>query len=422
GRDHHDHRRPHRQAGDGAARARHDPVVCAPGARSGPAGLRPGLHVDGELLVDHHAGRRRCRDPALPGLPDRAARRVLHVPRGRLPPAPRRAADEGPVRGLAPRGDHPHLRAREGQELHRRLPLRRPPHGRAGVDRGRAVDVLPRRQEHLRRVEPDEAGDPPHRQDADARRLRPPLQRRPALRLPGQQPRLRVELPVDDVPDGRAPLRRQPRPGQGPRRAVHPPRRPRAELLDHRHAHGRLQPGRPLQRHRRSGRRALRSPPRRGQRGRHPDAPAHRQRRPGPRLHRVREAGRGSPHGLRSPGLQELRPPGDDREADGRRGVRDHRVEPVARHRPPARVGRPVGRLLHRAQAVPQRGLLLRPDLPGHGLPARDVHGALRHPPDVGLAGALDRAPRRQGAEDRPPPPEVRRRRGAPLRAPRRPL
>ena len=41
-----------------------------------------------------HLPRRRRRHPALPRLPDRAAGRALDLPRGRLPPAERRAADD----------------------------------------------------------------------------------------------------------------------------------------------------------------------------------------------------------------------------------------------------------------------------------------------------------------------------------------
>ena len=45
------------------------------------------------------------------------------------------------------------------------------------------------------------------------------------------------------------------------------------------------------------------------------------------------KAGKGRLHGLRPPRLQELRPAGDDHQADRRRGVRGHRQEPAARHR-----------------------------------------------------------------------------------------
>ena len=63
------------------------------------------------------------------------------------------------------------------------------------------------------------------------------------------------------------------------------------------------------------------------------------------------------------------------------RGVRGHGQEPAARHRAQARRGRAARRLLHQPQALPERRLLLGPHLPGDGLPDRDVHGAVRHPP-----------------------------------------
>ena len=45
--------------------------------------------------------------------------------------------------------------------------------------------------------------------------------------------------------------------------------------------------------------------------------------------------------------------------------------EPAARHRARARTDRAAGRVLRHAQALPERGLLLGPDLPGDGLPGR---------------------------------------------------
>ena len=137
---------------------------------------------------------------------------------------------------------------------------------------------------------------------------------------------------------------------------------------------------------------------------------SHRQRRA---LHRLGQVRRGWPApGLRPPGLQELRPPGHDHQADGRRGLRHHRQEPAPRHRPQARGDRPLRRVLHLAQALPQRRLLLGPHLPGHGVPARDVPRAVRHPPHRRLAGPLagDAQP---GLEDRPAPPALHRRRRA---------
>jgi glutamyl/glutaminyl-tRNA synthetase len=55
--------------------------------------LRPRLHLDRELRVQDHLYRRRRGHPALPRLPDRAARRARRLPRDLLPAALRRAAD-----------------------------------------------------------------------------------------------------------------------------------------------------------------------------------------------------------------------------------------------------------------------------------------------------------------------------------------
>ncbi len=61
-------------------------------------------------------------------------------------------------------------------------------------------------------------------------------------------------------------------------------------------------------------------------------------------------------------------------------------------------------------------------DLPGDGLPGRHVHGAVRNPPHVGLAGPLGGIAERPGAEDLPSAPVVCRARRARLRRHRRPL
>ena len=53
-------------------------------------------------------------------------------------------------------------------------------------------------------------------------------------------------------------------------------------------------------------------------------------------------------------------------------------------------------------QALPQRRLLLRADLRGAAVPAGDVHRAVRHRPDPGLARPVVGAGAGQGAEDRP--------------------
>ena len=73
------------------------------------------------------------------------------------------------------------------------------------------------------------------------------------------------------------------------------------------------------------------------------------------------------------------------------------------------------------AQALPERRLLLRPDLRGAGDPERDVHGDLRDPADLRLDLPVDGDERRRRAEDRPPAADLHRRAGPRLRADRRP-
>ncbi len=58
-------------------------------------------------------------------------------------------------------------------------------------------------------------------------------------------------------------------------------------------------------------------------------------------------------------------------------------------------------RLLHRAQALPERRLLLGPDLRGAEHPARDVHGHVRDPAHVRMDGAVAQDDRRREAQDR---------------------
>ncbi len=105
-------------------------------------------------------------------------------------------------------------------------------------------------------------------------------------------------------------------------------------------------------------------------------------------------------------------PRATDHQAHGRRGLRGDREEPAARHRVEARGDRAQRRVLHLPAPVPERRLLLGPHLPGHGVPARDVPGPLRHPTHQRLAGALA-GDARPGLEDRPPAPALHRLRGA---------
>ena len=55
-------------------------------------GLRPGVHEHRVVPLGDHLHRRRQGHPRVPRLPDRAARRAVDLPRGRLPADPRRAA------------------------------------------------------------------------------------------------------------------------------------------------------------------------------------------------------------------------------------------------------------------------------------------------------------------------------------------
>ena len=147
-----------------------------------------------------------------------------------------------------------------------------------------------------------------------------------------------AQLPLHALEGGRAPVRGRPRPGPRPRHPLHPPRRPRAELLDHGHARRRLLALGSLLGHRRRRRCALRAPPRRRQRGRDPHAHRDRPHRERAGLHRLGEVRVGRPApGLRPPRLQELRPPGQNHQAHGRRGLRGHGEEPAPRHRAQAR-------------------------------------------------------------------------------------
>jgi citrate synthase len=83
---------------------------------------------------------------------------------------------------------------------------------------------------------PPRADRPPHRQDADAGGLRVPPLHGAAVHGPGQRAQLRRQLPQHDVPHDGASLRGEPGAGARAERAVHPARRPRAELQHQRDA------------------------------------------------------------------------------------------------------------------------------------------------------------------------------------------
>ena len=389
------HRQPHRQDLRAADRGRH-------GARPGPAPdqgrrgrirvdvLRPGLHQHRLLPLLGHLHRRRRRHPRTPRLLDRAALRALDLPRDRLPADLRRAADRRPARPLGLRHHPPHLRARGPEAVLPGLPLRRPPDGDAAGRRRRALDLLPGREADRRPGRALHGRRPPDRQGADPGRLLLPAQHGPALRLPGQRAQLRRELPLDDVQEDRRPAHPEAGPLEGARRPLHPPRRPRTELLDQRRARRRLLRRRPLLGRRGRGRGALRAAARRRQRGGAADAAADRVAGQHPRLPRAGEGPRGETDGLRPPRLQELRPAGADHPAAHGRGLRGDRVQPAGRDRPRAGEAGARRRVLHLAQALPERRLLLGDHLRGAGDPGQHVHGPVHDPPHRRLDRAVD--------------------------------
>ena len=234
------------------------------------------------------------------------------------------------------------------------------------------------------------------REAADDRGLHLPPLPRPALRAAAQRPRLHRELRQHDLRDRRQ-ARAEPGAAARARDPPHPPRRPRAELLDERGARRRLVPRRPVLGRLRRHRGALRPAARRRQRGSAADARRDRRQEERARVRRGGEGGQGAADGLRPPGLQELRPAGEADQAGRGLGLRRDRAESEARDRARARADRARGRVLRQPQAVSERRLLLGPDLPGDGLPDRLLHRALRARPAAGLDRAVggDAAPTR---------------------------
>ncbi|CAA9399091.1 MAG: Citrate synthase (si), partial [uncultured Quadrisphaera sp.] len=404
----------HRRAG------RHRRVLPAQG--HGDDHARPGVHEHRVVPVGDHLHRRRRGDPALPRLPDRAAGRVVQLPRGQPPADPRRAAHGRRAGGVHLADQPAHAAARGPDAVLRRLPARRAPDARAVVGGLDAVDLLPGRAEPPRRRAGGALDVPAAGQAADDRGVRLQEERRAAVPLPRQLPRPGRELPADDVRVPRRAVPGRPRDGQGPRPAAGAARRPRAELLDVDGADGGLLGGEPVRLDLGGHPRAVRSGARRGELGGAGDARGHPPRRRRRRL--VHAQGQGqdpgrAADGLRAPGLQELRPAGGAGEGDRRPDAREVGAERAARHRQAPRADRALRRLLRGAEALPERRLLHRADLPGHGLPDADVHRAVR----PGAAAGVDRPVARDGGrpadEDQPAAPGLHRGRRARLRAAR---
>ena len=183
-----------------------------------------------------HLHRRRQGHPPLPRLPDRAARRAEHLPRDRVPAPERRAADEGRAAPVRARGHVPHVRARERQEAHGRASATTRTRWGCSSAWSRRSARSTRRREGRR---PRRRGSPRSirliAKMPTHRRLRTatPGACRTSTRTTSSASR---QLPPDDVQDGRAEVHAEPGARARARRAVHPPRRPRAELLDERDA------------------------------------------------------------------------------------------------------------------------------------------------------------------------------------------
>ena len=236
-------------------------------------------YIDGDAGILQHRG-----------IPIEQLCEQSQLRRGRLPADLRRAADQGRSSSAGCYDITHHTFVHENiKKFIAGLPLRRASDGDAAGLGRRAVDLLPRRQAHRRPRGALHGGDPADRQDADAGGVRLPPQHGVPVRLPRQRPLLRGQLPFDAVQDDGAEVRARPAARACARRAVHPPRRPRAELLDERRPRRRLLAGRPVL-GRRGGRRgALRPAARRRQRGGAADAAPDRDDGEHPRLPRGRQ-------------------------------------------------------------------------------------------------------------------------------------
>ena len=230
------------------------------------------------------------------------------------------------------------------------------------------------------------------------------------------------QLPLDDVQDDGGQVRARPAARARARRALDPARRPRAELLDERGARRRL-----VARSTRTRRWPPASP---RSTGRCTAAPTRRccgcstGSSTADNIPDFLEGVKNREEKLMGFGHRVYKnydPRARDHQEARGRGVRGDGQEPEARHRRRAREARARRRLLHRAQALPERRLLLGPDLRGAQPAARHVHGDVRDPAHVRLDRAVARDGRRPGAEDRPAAPDLHGRARAELRADRGP-
>ncbi len=161
--------------------------------------LRPGVHEHGVVQERDHVHRRRQGDPALPRLPDRAARREGDVPRGRVAAAQRRAADAAASTTTWVHDITYHTYVHENiKTFLAGLPLRRAPDVDARAARVAALSSFYPKAKNIQDPAAAPHRDhPPAREAADDRRVLLPAREGAAVHLPRQRPRLRRELPLD---------------------------------------------------------------------------------------------------------------------------------------------------------------------------------------------------------------------------------
>ena len=165
----------------------------------------PGFTSTANCVVADHLHRRRRGRPALSRLSDRAARRAVELPRGLLPAAPRRAADQGSSSRRSAHTITHHTMLHE-QMTRFFTGFRRDAHPMAVmVGVVGALSAFYHDSHRHQRSEAAHDRQPPHdRQDADDRGHGLQVFDRPALHLSAQRSRLTRELPADVLRRARA--------------------------------------------------------------------------------------------------------------------------------------------------------------------------------------------------------------------------